>query len=274
MESRRAEVAGIPLRWEEHGEGEPVVFLHGLPTSPRLWRHVLPQVRARCLAWELVGYGQSMPLAFAHEIGLARQAEYLANWLGHLNLERVVLVGHDLGGGIAQLLALQDPRRVRALVLTNSVAYDAWPIPALKRLRRLASLLPRLPEALVRSRFRRLLARGYASPAAAEAGFKNYWPPYHGAGAGAGAVLARQLQALDPRETAATGPQLRRLHRPARLIWGAADRYQRIQLGYRLANDLGAPIDRIDSGRHFVPEEHPDRLAAGINRLLQGLAAG
>lgn len=49
------------MRWEEEGEGTPVVILHGIPTSPRLWRHVVPLVassdggNARCLAWEMVG---------------------------------------------------------------------------------------------------------------------------------------------------------------------------------------------------------------------------
>jgi pimeloyl-ACP methyl ester carboxylesterase len=38
MESRDVEVNGILMRWEERGEGSPVVFVHGIPTSPRLWR--------------------------------------------------------------------------------------------------------------------------------------------------------------------------------------------------------------------------------------------
>ncbi len=49
------------MRWEEQGEGTPVVFVHGIPTSPRLWRHVVPRVEgARRLAWDMVGYGASI----------------------------------------------------------------------------------------------------------------------------------------------------------------------------------------------------------------------
>jgi len=52
MESRNVEVDGIRMRWEERGEGPPVVFVHGIPASPRLWRHVIPRVRgARSMAW-------------------------------------------------------------------------------------------------------------------------------------------------------------------------------------------------------------------------------
>ncbi len=44
MESKFVEADGVRMRWEETGEGPPVVFVHGIPTSPRLWRHVVPKV--------------------------------------------------------------------------------------------------------------------------------------------------------------------------------------------------------------------------------------
>lgn len=55
MESRSIVADGIRMSWEEGGEGEPVMFVHGIPISPRLWRHVVPRVRgARSMAWEMV----------------------------------------------------------------------------------------------------------------------------------------------------------------------------------------------------------------------------
>ncbi len=49
-------VGDITMRWVEEGEGQPVVFLHGIPTGPDLWRHVLPRVvGSRRLGWEMVG---------------------------------------------------------------------------------------------------------------------------------------------------------------------------------------------------------------------------
>jgi pimeloyl-ACP methyl ester carboxylesterase len=75
MESRFIEVDGIPMQWEEQGEGRPVVFIHGIPTSPRLWRHVIPQVRgARSMAWEMVGYGASIEAGRERDISVAKQA--------------------------------------------------------------------------------------------------------------------------------------------------------------------------------------------------------
>jgi pimeloyl-ACP methyl ester carboxylesterase len=55
MENQETTVGGVPVRWLEHGSGRPVVLVHGIPTSPALWRHVMPLVRAgawlgRCVA--------------------------------------------------------------------------------------------------------------------------------------------------------------------------------------------------------------------------------
>lgn len=77
-ETRRVTVRGVPLRWEESGEGTPVVFIHGIPTGPALWRHVIPEIRtARCLAFEMVGYAESIPAGRDRAISVRRQADYL-----------------------------------------------------------------------------------------------------------------------------------------------------------------------------------------------------
>lgn len=129
MEPRYAEVNGIQMRWEEQGEGTPVVYVHGIPTSPRLWRHVIPRVRnARSLAWEMVGYGASIQEGAGRDISVARQAEYLAGWMQEVGLdEGAVVVGHDLGGGVAQILAARQPGLAKGLVpdrLTKSATHD------------------------------------------------------------------------------------------------------------------------------------------------------
>lgn len=58
---------------------------------------------------------------------------------------------------------------------------------------------------------------------------------------------------------------------PAHVVWGAADRFQKLRYGERLARDLGARLTRLDGARHFVPEDHPDSLAAAINELVASL---
>lgn len=86
MESRTVDVNGIRMRLEEQEEDQPAIFIHGIPTSPRLWRHVIPRLRAaRALAWEMVGYGASIEEGRGRDISVAKQADYLAAccWSGH-----------------------------------------------------------------------------------------------------------------------------------------------------------------------------------------------
>jgi pimeloyl-ACP methyl ester carboxylesterase len=77
VQERTATVDGIPMHWLEHGEGRPVVLVHGIPTSPQLWRRVMPLVEGRALAWEMLGYGTSIPQTDGHDIGLKSQAARL-----------------------------------------------------------------------------------------------------------------------------------------------------------------------------------------------------
>ncbi len=81
MQTHSAVVEGITMRWEEQGAGVPVIFVHGIPTSPALWRHVMPRIAgARCLAFEMFGYGSSIPEGRGRDISVARQADHLFAW--------------------------------------------------------------------------------------------------------------------------------------------------------------------------------------------------
>jgi pimeloyl-ACP methyl ester carboxylesterase len=269
MESRFVEVNGIQMRWEEQGEGPPVVFVHGIPTSPRLWRRVIPQVRnARSVAWEMIGYGASIEEGRDRDISVAKQADYLASWMREVGLgEGAVIVGHDLGGGVAQVLAVQNPELVRGLVLTNAICYDSWPIPSVKAMRAAGPAIERMPNAVLRlNLYTGLFLRGHDDRERARESFEAHWPYYERAGAGA--ALVRQVRSLDVNDTLAVADRIPDLDVPARIVWGAADQFQKIGYGYRLAYELKAPIERIEGGKHFVPEDHPDEVAAAVNALL------
>src|SRR5262245_10555947 len=87
----RVAVLDTEMAYVDSGQGRPVVFLHGNPTSSYLWRHVIPRVdaAARCLAPDLVGMGQSGP-APSGRYRFADHARYLDAWFEALHLERDV----------------------------------------------------------------------------------------------------------------------------------------------------------------------------------------
>ncbi|MCA1699473.1 MAG: alpha/beta hydrolase [Actinobacteria bacterium] len=271
-DEEHAEVGGVGMRWLGWGaDGPPVVLIHGIPTTPELWRHVAPAIPdVRVLAWEMVGYGRSWRAGKGLDISLRAQAGHLARWLEHLGLRRPVLVGHDLGGGVAQIVAVQRPELVGGLVLTNAVAYDSWPIPSVRAMRACGPLLARTPVSVFRRVLSSFLRQGHDDPQCASESIDVHWHAYNHA-EGPRAFL-RQIRSLNTRDTADLAAQLPSLDVPAAIVWGAADRFQKLTYGQRLARDLRAPIDEVDAGKHFVPEDHPDRVASAIGEVLRRAA--
>lgn len=270
MDLKETVVDGLTSRWVDHGSGRPAVLVHGIPTSPQLWRHVMPLVEGRSLAWEMTGYGTSVPDGVRVDLGLSAQADRLVAWLDTLGVENPVLVGHDLGGGVAQIAAVRAPERFSGLVLTNTVCYDSWPIPSVKAMARAAPVLRHLPDVAIYPSFVQLLRRGHDDQDVARESIGVHWQSY--ATHGAAASLMSQVTALDVRDTLAVADRLPRLDLPARVVWGEADQFQKVDFGERLAADLGTDLRRIPGGRHFTPEDHPDVVGRAINELLEATA--
>ena len=263
-----ARVDDIQMSWRESGEGPVVIAVHGIPTSPELWRDVLPQLPGvRALAWELVGYGLSIDEGRDRDISVAAQADYLAAWMKHLEIENAILVGHDLGGGVVQQLAVRYPELCRGLFLTNAIGYDSWPIPSVTMLQKTAAIAKHMPDAMFKGLIGSLLARGHDNADAAAEAYRIHGARYlQNDGA---AALIRQVVSLDVEDTLSISGQLPALGIPARLVWGEADEFQKVEYGRKFARDLDAPLRLIPGGKHFTPEDHPDIIAEEIMKLVK-----
>jgi haloalkane dehalogenase len=114
------------MAYRHCGEGDPVVFLHGNPTSSYLWRRVLRHVQhlGRCVAPDLIGMGLSQKLAHsdAASYRFVEHRRFLDALLEHLGVhERVVLIGHDWGGVLAMDWARRHPQAVRAIAYMETL---------------------------------------------------------------------------------------------------------------------------------------------------------
>lgn len=132
-ERRRVVVLGTEIAYVDAGEGDPVVFLHGNPTSSYLWRNVIPCVEphARCLAPDLVGMGDSGETP-GGSYRFVDHARYLDAWFDALGLtENVTLVGHDWGAALGFHWAHRHPERVRGLAYMETIvrplSWEEWP---------------------------------------------------------------------------------------------------------------------------------------------------
>lgn len=117
------------------GAGEPLILLHGFPTSGYLFQPMMPLLAESftIYALDLPGYGDSRA-APQQALDLEAQAKMVAAFADALNLPEFSLVGHDLGGGIGQVMGLRYPQRLRRMVWINTVMADNFPIGRIRAL--------------------------------------------------------------------------------------------------------------------------------------------
>ena len=250
------------------GVGEPVVFLHGFPTSGHLWGEVVAKMPAghRIVVVDLLGYGRSDSPG-AHPLTIRAHTERVIGLLDALGITTACIVGHHLGGAIAQMMAVHFPLRVSRLVLVDSVAFTGWPKRDLRLVRALLPLVRRLPTHWILPVVRADLERGYADAARAVHSIEKYQRPFVGE-LGRRAFL-RHIAALDARETQALAFQLGDIDAPTAVIWGEHDPFVPIAMGRRIASAIrGARFDVVADARHFTPEDAPRRVAQLIGELL------
>ena len=123
-----ADVNGLKLYYEVHGQGEPLVLLHGsFMTIPLNWSRFLPRLaqNRQVIAAEMQGHGRTKDVA--RDISYEAMADDVAGLLQHLGIEQADVLGYSMGGGIAFQVAVRHSARVRRLVvLSGSYAHDGW----------------------------------------------------------------------------------------------------------------------------------------------------
>ena len=251
------------------GAGEPVVFLHGFPTSGHLWGDVVALMPAghRIVVLDLLGYGRSDPAA-DRSLTLRAHAERVVGLLDTLRITSACVVGHDLGGGIAQSLAVHWPERVSRLALVDSVGFAGWPTRDVRVARALMPLVRRLPANWLLPIVRADLERGYYDATRATHSIDKYQRPFNSE-EGKKAFL-RHLAALDANETKQLAKRLPAIRIPTAVIWGEHDPFLPLSVGSHLAAAIpGATFDIVPDSRHFTPEDGPRVIADVLGNLFR-----
>ena len=248
--------------------GSTIVFLHGIPSSSFLWRKVIDHLQQEftCFAVDMLGYGDS-DKPKDKDLSITAQAEYIAQWSEAVGLDEFHLVGHDIGGGVAQLLALRHPEKVRRLVLIDTIAYDSWPVPDIDRLKD-AQWDDLLRSRDLRSGFRRALEAGlFNKSLVTDELLEGYVGPFLGQ-EGRAAYL-RCARTLKTNHLSDYSQEIEALSNPTLVLWGQHDQYQELRFGERLSNALANhQLEVCPNGSHFLPEDQPSWVAERIRSFL------
>ncbi len=136
FEKQQIEVLGKKMSYIEAGKGDPIVFLHGNPTSSWLWRNILPHLTAqgRCIAPDLIGMGDSEKLdqSDPERYHFREHRNYLDELLYQLGVtDRVVFVIHDWGSALGFDWCRRHEEAVQGIAYMEAIikplTWDEWP---------------------------------------------------------------------------------------------------------------------------------------------------
>jgi len=129
-------INGKKLAYVDYGEGDPIVFLHGNPTSSYLWRNIMPHLEGvgRLVAPDLIGMGDSDKLdnSGPERYTFIEHSEYLYGLFEKLDLNNVTLVIHDWGSALGFNWAALNPEKIKSIVYMEAItgpieSWNDWP---------------------------------------------------------------------------------------------------------------------------------------------------
>jgi pimeloyl-ACP methyl ester carboxylesterase len=268
---------GARIRFADAGTGPPLLLVHDYLASRVAWDDVLPRLahRFRVIVPDLPGFGESeKPPPSRYPYGFDGFSESLVDLVAALNLGRVSLCGHAMGGAVALTLAASYAHVVEKLVLVNPLVYPPRPDP-IWRIADVPVLGPLLfkqlyGRMLFRSRFLPRRAPTEARDGAASRRIDHLFALFD-APAAREAAYATMRAMLDTRPLTASVP---RITAPTLVTWGRANLVSPVEQGRRLARELGgARFEVFDCGPSPA-EECPDAFATSVMAFLAGERKG
>jgi pimeloyl-ACP methyl ester carboxylesterase len=261
-------VSGHRIAAGVHGEGEPVVLVHGTPAHSELWRRVIPPLvegSCRVHVFDLLGFGRSeRPADPSVNTSVAGQDGVLTELLRYWGLDSAHVVAHDIGGAIGMRFALFHPEMVRTLTVIDTPSYDSWPSRTWREIiaRGLETLM-RAPGDEHRERFGRQLRMAVHDKSVMDGELLDLYLDAISGPVGQPSFFQHQVAHYDSRYTEEIAPRLGELGEiPTQILWGEADEWQPVDYGRRLAADIpGAELHVIPDAGHFCMEDDPDTVA-------------
>ncbi len=251
------------------GAGDPLILVHGFPTSSHLWSDVVPLLPRgrRIVVLDLLGFGRSDAPA-AGDYSLTAHARRLEALMDALGISRAAVAGHHLGGGVAQALAVSAPGRVTHLALLDPIGLDATATGTMALIRAFLPLSRLIPATTIHRAVSAALERQFVSADRGRHSVDQYLRPFFSRPGGHRHFL-RLLAALDEKEMLTISASLGALAVPAGVCAGMDDSFVPPHVARRLATLIPhSTLDMIEQVRHFTPEEAPERVADFLGRLL------
>lgn len=269
-------IQGCRIACGVHGEGEPVVLIHGTPFYSRIWHQVLPQLVAagfKVHLYDLLGFGHSeRPANQGIDTSVSGQLPILLGLLDYWQLEAAHFVAHDIGGGVAKQLGIFHTERLTTLTLIDCVSFDSWPSKRTRQqMQQGLETLMSASASSHRAHFREWILSATAQPdKLVEESMDCYLEMICGP-VGQASLFQHQIKHYDPIHTMKLTDQLPQLGSiPVQLIWGENDNWQVTDWAYKLQAAIpGCELIILAECGHLAPEDQPEKLAEQVVRFIE-----
>lgn len=271
IKSQFIKVEHLKLHYLEMGAGEPILLLHGWPTSAYLWRNLIPTLaeKNRVIALDLPGFGRS-DKRLGDSFSFNFQEKMIDGFLQQMGIEQVNLAVHDLGGPLGLFWAVKHPEKVLRITFLNTLVYPefSWAV----KLFGLSTVLPLVKNWMSSPRgIRAAMRLGVVhKEQLSKTDIEQYQRPFQSKEARK--VLLKTVQRLSIKAYHQIASELPNFKIPIQLIYGKEDRIlpDIEKTMTRLQQDLPqAELTVLDDCGHFLQEDKPTEIAQLMSRFLQ-----
>jgi len=262
-------VDGHRLAYVRCGEGEPLVLIHGITTSSFIWDDLLPILSGHheIIAVDLLGTGAS-DRPVPSNCSLSAHADRVMSLVDQLGFGKIHLVGHDIGGGIAQILSVRNSERVSTLGLVNTVGYNYWPVQPIIAMR--TPILRQLAMASLDLGMLRLVIRRAVhrkeriTPAVFERIRNEIAVP------SSRRAFLNSTRCLNNSDLTVISGDLQKLPMPVLIVRGERDLYLSPEISNRLHREIpSSKLVKVPDGGHYIQLDEPQLLAATLLGHIQ-----
>lgn len=266
---QKCQVSGNKLNYFREGQGETVLLVHGITTYSFIWAEIFHLLKPDfdVIAVDLPGCGDS-DKSVEVDYSLKHQAELLKEFIDILKIQKVHFVGHDVGGGIAQIFTVRYPEAIITSTFINTVAYDFWPVQPIIAIR--TPIIRQLAMAtLDLGMFKLIVQRGVYHKEKVTSELMNYFFKPMQSKAGRKAFL-HFAACLDNKNLIEITGLLKKIETPVLIVRGDADVYLGSNISKKLHSDISiSKLVIIPDAGHFVQLDEPEKLAQILQQFIK-----
>ncbi len=266
---KTCKVFGNSITYYRKGKGETILFVHGITTYSFIWRSIIPYFVKKydVIAIDLLGCGDS-DKPVNEDLSLKQQAIFLVEFVAKLNIKKLHIVGHDVGGGIAQIFAVNKAHLLLNLILVNSVAYNFWPVQPITAMQ--TPIIRQIAMAsLDIGMFWFIVKRGLSKKSKLSQELMDlFWKPMKSKSGRKG--FLHFAKCLDNKNLTEIEEELRQLKLPTLIIRGEEDVYLSSIISDKLHTEIpNSKLVKINSGGHFIQEDEPKQVSKVIFEFIK-----